>query len=328
MKKTQKKFRFWIVLRNSLLSILAILIIWVIVNNVLTTYEKNKYQPIGEIVEVNGRNMHIYKKGEGDNKIVLLSGLGTAAPSLDFAPLINEMSKNNQVIVIEPFGYGWSDTTDEKRTVENIVEEIRIALKISDIQGPYILTPHSISGIYSMYFANTYPEEVKAIIGIDATLPQALDYFDETSPAMPKYLRYLAPTGIARIALTISPQSFLPIANEDTYSEENLEMTKAISAWKGYNKNIVTEANEIKNNIDKTVNMKFPSTMPVLLFTTEVDKRTGDGKNMVTFYKTQLTDSPASKIIKLEGHHYLHWTRYKEISNEANELIKSLADEQ
>ncbi|TDL32090.1 alpha/beta hydrolase [Jeotgalibacillus sp. S-D1] len=291
----------------------------------MTSYEQKKYSSLGDLVEVDGNNMHVYTKGKGDNTIILLSGLGTAAPSLDFDPLINELSKNNKVAVVETFGYGWSAITKKERTVENIVEEIRMALKKANIQGPYILMPHSISGIYSMYFADKYPEEVKAIIGIDPTLPQVLNYFDETAPAMPKYLSYLATTGIARMAVTIDAEGILPIADDGTYSEENLKMTKAISAWKGYNKNVVAEANEIKNNIDKTVNMKFPSNMPVLFFTTKEDKGTGDSKNKVTFYKTQLTDSPASKIITLDGHHYLHWTRYKEISKEVNELTESFA---
>lgn len=328
MKETKKKFRLRIVLRNILLSILAAFVIWIIFSNVMTAYEQKKYPPIGELVEVDGNNLHVYTKGEGDNTIVLLSGLGTAAPALDFEPLINEMSKNNKVVVVEPFGYGWSDLTNKGRTVENIVEEIRFALKNSNIQGPYILMPHSISGIYSMYFANKYPDEVKAVIGIDPTLPQALKYFGETAPKMPKYLSYLAPTGIARIALYINPESYLPIADDGTYSEENLKITKTISARKGYNKNIVIEANEIKNNIDKTVDMKFPANMPVLLFTTKEDKVTEDGKSNVTFYKTQLTNSPASKIVKLQGHHYLHWTRYKEISKEVNEFTESFSTDQ
>ncbi len=117
-------------------------------------------------------------KWSGENTIVLLSGLGTAAPVLDFEPLINQMAKNHKVVVVEPFGYGWSDMTEKERTVENIVEEIRTALKESGIEGPYILMPHSISGIYSIYFADKYPNEVKAIIGIDPTLPKAVEYFD------------------------------------------------------------------------------------------------------------------------------------------------------
>ncbi|WP_225228750.1 alpha/beta fold hydrolase [Bacillus sp. PS06] len=324
MKKTKQKSKHWIVLRNFLLSILSVFVIWIIFSNAMTAFEQKRHTPIGNLVEVDGKNMHIYTKGDGDNTILLLSGLGTAAPTLDFEPLINELSKSNKVVVVEPFGYGWSDITNKERTVENIIDEIRMALKESNIQGPYILMPHSISGIYCMYFANTYPEEVKAIIGIDPTLPQALEYFGENPPTMPKYLSYLAPTGIARLALYMDSESFLPIAESDTYSEENLKITKAISAWKGYNKNIVTEANALKYNINQTVTMTFPDNMPVLFFTTKDEKVTADGKNNVTFYKTQLTHSPASKIVTLEGHHYLHWNRYKEISKETTEFIETV----
>ncbi|SFC25705.1 Pimeloyl-ACP methyl ester carboxylesterase [Bacillus sp. OV322] len=325
MKKTKKKFRFWAAARNTLLSILAVFAAWIIFSNVMNVFEQKKYPPIGKLVSLDGKNMHIYTKGEGDNTIVLLSGLGTTAPALDFEPLINEMSKNNKVVVAEPLGYGWSDITSKERTVENIVEELRTALKKANIQGPYILMPHSISGIYSMYFANKYPEEVKGIIGIDPTLPQALDYFSEKAPTMPKFLSYLAPAGIARLALYISPDSFLPLAKDGIYSESNIKMTKAISSWKGYNKTVVAEANEIKENISKTADMNFPSTMPVLIFARKEEKETKDGKDKVSFYKTQLTDSPASKIVLLQGHHYLHWTRYKEINKEVNEFTKSFS---
>ncbi|MFB1052175.1 alpha/beta fold hydrolase [Paraliobacillus sp. JSM ZJ581] len=323
--KQIKKSRVWKVLRNCLFLILAVFVIWVIFSNIMTAYEQKQYEPIGEVVEVDDRDMHIYTKGDGTDTIVLLSGIGTAAPALDFEPLINEMSKNNKVVVVEPFGYGWSDITKKERTVENIVEEIRVAIKKSNIKGPYILMPHSISGIYSMYFANTYPDEVKGIIGIDPTLPQALEYFGEDAPTMPKYLKYLAPTGFARLALYINPDGFLPIADEGTYSKKNLKMTKAISAWKGYNKNVVAEANEIKENIDKIVDMKFPTNVPVLFFTTKEEKVTEDGKNNVTFYKTQLTGSPASKVVVLEGHHYLHWTRYKKMTEEINEFTNFIS---
>ncbi|WP_339229807.1 alpha/beta hydrolase [Aeribacillus sp. FSL K6-2833] len=134
--------------------------------------------------------MHVYTKGDGENTIVLLSGLGTAAPVLDFDPLVNELAKNHKVVVVESFGYGWSNVTNKERTVENIVEGIRTALK-SNIEGHYILMPHSISGIYSMYYANAYPDEVKAVIGIDFTLPQVLEYFGESAPTMSEYIKYV-----------------------------------------------------------------------------------------------------------------------------------------
>lgn len=292
-------------------------------NYFLTVYEQHKYKEPGELIEINGKNMHLQAKGEGENTIVLLSGLGTAAPVLDFEPLANELSKENKVVVVELPGYGWSDKTEERRTVENIVEEIRSALKKAKVEGPYILMPHSISGIYSMYFADQYPEEVKAVIGIDPTLPEVLDYFNETPPEMPQYLKYIAPSGIARMALAIKPGNFLPLAAKKTYTEENLTITKAMSGWNGYNKNVIEETNEIINNINKTKEIDLSADMPVLFFTPKEETVAEDGKSKIAFYETQLTDHPASKVIALSGHHYLHWARYKEMSREANQFMKS-----
>jgi pimeloyl-ACP methyl ester carboxylesterase len=317
----KKKTRFSRIVKPIVLTIVTITVIWFVFNNLLTMYEQNKYPVLGELVEVNGKNMHIYTKGEGDNTIVLLSGLGTTAPVLDFEPLVNELAKRNKVVVVEAFGYGWSDITKSERTVENMVGEMRTALQEANIKGPYVLMPHSISGIYSMYYANTYPEEVKAIIGIDPTLPKALKYFDETAPSMPKIFSYLAPTGIARLAIYLNSDNYLPIAEEGTYSNENLRMTKVISSWKGYNRNVVNEANEIKENIEKTADMTFPSDIPVMIFTTK-EKMNKEEKSNVTFYREQLKNVGTNKLIVYEGHHYLHWAHSKEISETVNDFIK------
>ncbi len=317
----KKKRRFLTVLKTILLVVISALVIWFVCSNLLTIYEKNKYPPIGELVEIDGKNMHVYTKGEGKNTIVLLSGLGTTAPVLDFEPLVNELAKKNKVVVVEAFGYGWSDLTGKERTVENIIGELRAALQAANIIGPYVLMPHSISGIYSMYYANTYPEEVKAIIGIDPTLPQALNYFDESAPSMPKYMSYLVPTGVARLASYITPDNFLPIAEDGAYSNTNLKTTKAVTAWKGYNKNVVSEANEIKDNIKKTEKMTFPADIPVLIFTTKKDMN-NQGKSNITFYKDQLNNGANKKLVSLDGHHYLHWKYFKEMSKTVNEFLK------
>jgi len=306
----KKKFKFGFFIRNIILVILAIILGWIIVNVAFTAFEQKKYLPIGQLVDVDGENIHIYTKGHGENTIVLLPGLGTAAPALDFEPLINEMSKKNKVVVVEPFGYGWSDITNKERTVENIVEEIRLALQKANIKGPYILMPHSISGIYSIYYADKYPDEIKAVIGIDPTLPKALEYFDEPAPTMSSVMRFIAPAGIARLVLLVAPESFLPIADAGTYSEQNLKVTKTISVWKCY-------------NIDKTLDMYFSVEMPVLIFTARKDKITEDGKSNITFYQTYLSKLTSKKLVDLEGHHYLHWTRYKEMNQYVNEFINN-----
>ena len=290
----------------------------------MTTYEQKKYPAIGQLVKVDGKNMHVYTKGDGENTIVLLSGLGTAAPVLDFEPLINEIAKNNKIVVVELFGYGWSDTTDKERTVENIVEEIRIALQKANIEGPYILMPHSISGIYSMYYANKYPDEVRAVIGIDPTLPKQFDYRGDSAPTLLKLIGLAAPTGITRLVSYLSPDLFLPSAEEAAYSEENLKMLKTIFAWNFYNKNVINETNEIQHSIDKMFDMTFPSDIPVMIFTPEENKVINeDGKSKVIYYQAQLSYGSSNKLVTLEGGHYLHWTRYKEMSEYVNKFIET-----
>ena len=82
------------------------------------------------------------------------------------------MSDKFKVVVLEYFGYGKSTVTSEERTNENMVHEVRLALNKLGIEPPYILMPHSMSGLYALYYANKYSAEVEGVIGIDMSLPE------------------------------------------------------------------------------------------------------------------------------------------------------------
>ncbi|MFJ6155843.1 alpha/beta fold hydrolase [Pseudarthrobacter sp. NPDC092184] len=117
----------------------------------------------GELVEVAGGSLNVVRAGtEGGQPLVLLSGLGTIAPALDFAPLIRELVAYD-VIVVERFGYGYSDMGARDRTVENTSTELHEALSSLDIGKPYVLAGHSIAGFYTLDYANRYPGEVAAV---------------------------------------------------------------------------------------------------------------------------------------------------------------------
>lgn len=266
---------------------------------------------------VDGQKMCVYSKGEGENTIVLMSGLGTTSPILDFAPLIDRLSKKNRVIVVEPLGYGFSDLTDKERSVQNIVKEMRGALKASEIPEPYILMPHSISGIYATYYANTYPDEVQGIIGIDCTLPTQVKYFESSNNwNVPFLAKLVCPIGGSRLISMISPQTFISENKENAYSDDNLKMQKKISAWKGYNKTVLNEINYIDKNIKTTFNMKFHRNLPILFFTipskNEIARE--DGRTSISFYQTYITNESCQQAMEMDGTHYLHWSRADDMS--------------
>jgi pimeloyl-ACP methyl ester carboxylesterase len=124
--------------------------------------EKDLLTPLGELVEVDGHDMSIYIEGEGDHTLVFLSGSGTCSPILDFKSLYSLLSDDYRIVVVEKFGYGFSDIVDSDRDIDTVLGQTRTALDKAGINGPYVLCPHSMSGIEALYWAQQYPEEVEA----------------------------------------------------------------------------------------------------------------------------------------------------------------------
>jgi len=126
---------------------------------------ENKY-------DVFGTKLNVYTEGEGPVTIVFMSGSGVTCPVLEYKPIYRRMSKKYRIAVIEKAGYGFSDGTDEPRTIENLVAADREALRKAGVEPPYVLAPHSYSGFEAVYWANTYPDEVKAVLSMDMGVPE------------------------------------------------------------------------------------------------------------------------------------------------------------
>ncbi len=137
----------------------------------------NQVQPYGSLVDVYDGRMHLHITGSGEHTIVLLPGLGVGLPSADFGPLARTLAERHRVVVLEYFGVGFSSGTNRTRGNAEHMAEIREALRQADLPPPYVLMPHSISGIYSEYYASRHPDEVLAIISLDGT---SSAYWQET----------------------------------------------------------------------------------------------------------------------------------------------------
>lgn len=126
----------------------------------------------GTIVDVNGTKLNVYSEGSGDAAIVIMSGGGVTAPFLEYKPIYRRLSGKYRIAVIEKAGYGLSGHMKTPRMIENLVAEDREALRAAGIEPPYVLAPHSYSGFEAIYWANTYPEEVRAVLSMDMAIPE------------------------------------------------------------------------------------------------------------------------------------------------------------
>lgn len=281
-----------------------------VVNVVASKSEQSKIQPYGQSVAVDGKNMNVLIQGEGKQTIVLLPGFDTASPALDFKPLIEQLSSNYKVVVIEPFGYGLSDITDKPRTVDNITNEIHEALQQLNI-NKYILMGHSISGIYGLDYVNKYPNEVTAFAGIDTSFPtQPTEVMDTESVSL------LQKSGFYRLLVKLNP-ALIMTPDVDEATKQQIKM---ITLKNTMNPDIVSEAQLLPTNFKVVQGLQFPKNLPVIFFLVQNDS---EDKDWIPQHEEQIKNSVNGKIVPLEGTHYLHYTQSKPIADDLKKFIDS-----
>lgn len=215
--------------------------------------EKDLLTPLGELVEVDGHNMSIYVEGEGNHTLVFLSGSGTCSPILDFKSLYSLLSDDYRIIVVEKFGYGFSDIVDSDRDIDTVLGQTRTALDKAGINGPYVLCPHSMSGIEALYWAQQYPDEVEAIIGLDMAVPE---YYDEMKISIPmmKLGQYAAALGVTRWISGISESGAIKYG---TLTDNEKEIYRAVFYNRTATITMINEAKEIKESASVVKHMVF-----------------------------------------------------------------------
>ncbi len=127
----------------------------------------------GTRIKVGKGKINVYVEGHGEHTIVVLSGAGVTSPVLEYRPIYRKLSDKYKIVVIEKSGYGLSESTGTDRTIENMVSESREALNGAGIEPPYILMPHSYSGFEAIYWANSFPSEIIAVLSIDMGVPES-----------------------------------------------------------------------------------------------------------------------------------------------------------
>lgn len=318
MKKIGSKFL------RVIFIIVAVIVLFLIVSfirhKICSFRERELLTPLGKIVEVNGHNMSVYTEGEGDKTLVFLSGGGTCSPILDFKSLYLLLSNEYKIAVVEKFGYGFSDVVDEQRDIDTMLSETRMALEKAGIEGPYVLCPHSMSGLEALYWAQKYPEEVEAVIGLDMAVPA---YYDEMRISIPitKLGQYGAALGITRWIPSLAESDAIKVG---TLSEEEKEIYRAVFYQRTATVTMIDEVKAVKDNA-KTVKENGVPQVPMLLFISNGSGGTGfTEETWRRIPKEYIAGCDNASYIELDCPHYVHDYEYEKISEEIRNLLKKM----
>ena len=221
--------------------------------------ESKLLMPIGKKVVVNGHQMNVYIKGEGSETIVFLSGAGIASPILDFKNLTDSLSKKYKVVVVERAGYGFSEDSDQSRDVMTVLSETRQALSQAEVSGPYVIVSHSMASLESLAWQEKYPNEVKALVGLDWALPASYEDLKDNQ-ALLTVAYWSSKIGLLRYF----PESFY--IKNPTLTETERQQYKLLAYKQLMSQAMLHESRLAKENAKKvpsSINPKIPALLLV-----------------------------------------------------------------
>jgi pimeloyl-ACP methyl ester carboxylesterase len=295
--------------------VLVLLLVSTIVHQISLNVESDRIKPNGQMVNVNGHDIHVYIEGENEAAplLVFLSGFGTTAPVYDFKPLYSLLSDDYRIAVVERAGYGYSEIVETPRDIDTVLYETRTALSLLGETGPYILFAHSVSGLEALRWAQLYPEEITAIIGIDMAIPSYYldekDYFT-SQLEMLKTIRILTWMGLHRLPL------FAPVSDL-ALTEEEYEQARLLSYRNTANPTMMMEGEALFDNVLVVEQAGIPN-VPMLQL---VSNESGE---LWVIHQKDFAEQSGCQIEFYDAGHYLHQDIPERIATISKEFISSV----
>lgn len=274
---------------------------------------------VGTPVTVDGQTMYVYTEGEGPHTFVFMSGFGTASPIYDFKPLYTKLSTDNRIAVVEKFGYGFSDDSDSPRDLKTMLSQTRAALTAAGVEAPYVLVPHSASGMEALYWAQQYPGEIEAITASDIVMPGAYGLQDMSLTA-DRIMHYSAACGLTRL---LSIQSIEPCTKSSVLTDAEKETVAAISYARKNNATVMNEAYACVQNMQTVTDGGVPDE-PMIFFISDgyLPEKPEAWRQIARNY----TNNEA-EYIDLHCGHYCHVEEADRMNTEIRRFIGALEGE-
>jgi pimeloyl-ACP methyl ester carboxylesterase len=108
--------------------------------------------------------------GTGRPTIVLLNGAGVTLDG--WRALYPAIEQLGTVFAWNRFGVKGSDSPRLAQTGAVVVASLRELLAYAGLSPPYVLVAHSLGGLYANLFARLHPQEIAAVLFLEATHPR------------------------------------------------------------------------------------------------------------------------------------------------------------
>lgn len=295
--------------------ILLFLVATFIFHRISLEKEKASLTPMGQQVLVDGHQMNVYVEGNGPETIVVLSGAGIASPILDFKEVSESLSKRYKVVIVERAGYGYSDDSNHSRDVMEVLSETRQALSQANVKGPFIILSHSMASLESLAWQEKYPDEVKALIGLDWALPSSYENLKQNQ-ALLTVAYWSSKIGLLRYF----PESFY--IKNSTLTENERKQYKLLAYKQLMSQAMLNESRLVKENAKK-VPLNINPKIPALLMVSNGDGTSFSQSEWQHFAEEFASDQPNVQVVYVDVTHDLYHYQSNEIVSQLEDFLKS-----
>ena len=277
--------------------------------------EKASITPMGQQVLVNGHQINIYVEGTGPETIVVLSGAGIASPVLDFKNVSESLSKRYKVVIVERAGYGYSDDSNHSRDVMEVLSETRLAISQANITGPFIILSHSMASLESLSWQEKYPDEVKALIGLDWALPSSYEYLKDNQ-ALLTVAYWISKIGLLRFF----PDSFY--IKNPTLTKNERKQYQLLAYKQLMSQAMLHESRLVKENAKKVLSTINPK-IPTLLLVSNGEGTSFSQTEWHLYAQRFASDQPNVQVMYVDVPHDLYHYLSNEIVSQIEDFLKN-----
>ena len=128
--------------------------------------------PLGRLVDIGGRRLHLHCTGSGSPTVVIEAGASSF--SIDFSLVQPGVSTTTRVCSYDRAGIGWSDARPDVETPMRVIRDLRTVLDTTGEKGPFVMVGASRGGVFVRLFQAEYPADVSGMVLIDPTAEDRL----------------------------------------------------------------------------------------------------------------------------------------------------------
>lgn len=271
----------------------------------------------GNVITNSHSRIKVSVNGSGKEVILILGRKTSPSSIIEMKPLVHFLEDKYTVVTLDYPGSGSSDNYHSMRTLDNIVSELHEVMELLGYTK-YTVICLAYAGLYGLYYANKYADEVKAVIGIDSFVAELRK--NETREEHVRFVNDVLTefhnSSFAQWIVEKAAAHYLKRAKAYEYTQNEIEIYSSNAAYMYKNMTLLDEYKCPNENFETVESMSFPLHIPVL-FILSKSRRI---KNWYDLHK-RLSENYDSKIITLKGGKNLHLTQPERLAEEIKAFL-------